>query len=108
MSKRRDERYVELARKIAPENVYVPDKPQVMEAVSGTGAFVETFMWVPWEESDEYPAGTLVKTLRDEGDARSILLKLPAGFSMGAHTHTCCEQHFVLRGAYEVGGVEQS
>ena len=61
---------------------------------------------VPWEESDEYPAGTLVKTLRDEGDARSILLKLPAGFSMGAHTHTCCEQHFVLRGAYEVGGVE--
>jgi anti-sigma factor ChrR (cupin superfamily) len=48
----------------------------------------------------------LVKTLREEGEARSILLRLPAGFRMGAHAHTCCEQHFVLRGEYEVGGVE--
>lgn len=61
---------------------------------------------MPWEESVTYPTGTMIKSLREEGAARSILLKLPPGFRMGAHAHTCCEQHFVLQGEYEVGGVE--
>ncbi|MGD2151668.1 MAG: cupin domain-containing protein [Gemmatimonadales bacterium] len=59
-----------------------------------------------WKETSSYPKGTLIKVLRDEGEARSVLLKLPAGFRMEAHSHTCCEQHFVLEGGYETGGVE--
>ena len=59
-----------------------------------------------WEESDAYPTGTLVKVLRDEGDVRSLLLKIPAGFRMNAHTHTTSEQHFILEGGYETSGWE--
>jgi hypothetical protein len=61
---------------------------------------------MPWTEAVAYPSGTLIKSLREEGKARSILLKLPPGFRMEAHAHTCCEQHFVLEGVYESGGEE--
>lgn len=59
-----------------------------------------------WEDTSSYPDGTKIKVLRDEGQARSILLKLPPGFQMDAHSHTCCEQHYVLEGSYEAGGRE--
>jgi anti-sigma factor ChrR (cupin superfamily) len=61
---------------------------------------------MPWGEAVAYPRGTMVKVLRDEGEARSILLKLPPGFEMEVHSHTCCEQHFVLEGRYEAAGME--
>lgn len=57
-----------------------------------------------WVETTSYPKGTMIKVLRDEGEVRSVLLKLPPGFRMGAHTHTCCEQHLVLDGEYEAAG----
>jgi anti-sigma factor ChrR (cupin superfamily) len=57
-----------------------------------------------WEEASSYPDGTMMKVLRDDGTARSVLLKLPRGFHMGAHTHTGGEQHLVLEGEYELGG----
>jgi anti-sigma factor ChrR (cupin superfamily) len=59
-----------------------------------------------WEKARSYPEGTMLKVLREEGEARSVLLKLPPGFRMDAHAHTCCEQHFVLEGKYEAGGKE--
>ncbi len=59
-----------------------------------------------WEESNSYPEGTLIKVLRDEGEARTILLKLPRGFHMESHSHTCLEHHFVLEGEYEAEGEE--
>jgi anti-sigma factor ChrR (cupin superfamily) len=59
-----------------------------------------------WEKASSYPDGTRIKVLRDEGDKRSVLLELPGGFRMEAHTHTCCEQHFVLEGSYEAAGEE--
>ena len=59
-----------------------------------------------WTEASSYPEGTMMKVLRDEGEARSVLLKLPPGFRMGAHSHTSCEQHFVLKGTYEAQGEE--
>lgn len=58
---------------------------------------------LPWEDGASYAEGTQLKSLREEGAARSILLKLPSGFRMEEHSHTCCEQHYVLEGAYEVG-----
>jgi anti-sigma factor ChrR (cupin superfamily) len=61
---------------------------------------------LPWQAADSYPEGTEIKLLRDEGDARSALLRLPRGFRMDAHTHTCVEQHFILEGKYEVDGRE--
>jgi anti-sigma factor ChrR (cupin superfamily) len=59
-----------------------------------------------WEESDSYPSGTMVKVLRDEGEVRSLLLKIPPGFRLDPHTHTTSEQHFILEGGYKTGGWE--
>jgi anti-sigma factor ChrR (cupin superfamily) len=59
-----------------------------------------------WKKAGSYPEGTEIKPLRDEGEARSALLKLPRGFRMDAHTHTCGEQHFILEGEYDVDGKE--
>ena len=53
-----------------------------------------------WENALEYPAGTKQKILRNEGDAKTVLLKLPEGFFMGTHSHITTEQHFVLEGEY--------
>ncbi len=57
-----------------------------------------------WENADEYFKGTLRKVLRDENGARTVLLKLPAGFYMAPHSHITTEQHFVLDGEYESNG----
>jgi anti-sigma factor ChrR (cupin superfamily) len=61
---------------------------------------------IAWKQARSYPEGTMIKVLRDDGEARSVLLKLPPGFGMDAHAHTCGEQHFVLEGRYQVGGDE--
>lgn len=58
-----------------------------------------------WEKADNYPEGTFKKTLRDEDGAKTILLRLPAGFSMELHSHITTEQHFVLKGAYTNEGI---
>lgn len=59
---------------------------------------------LPWEKASSYPEGTMIKVLRDAGDAKSVLLKLPPGFRMDSHSHTLLEQHFVLEGEYEASG----
>jgi anti-sigma factor ChrR (cupin superfamily) len=59
-----------------------------------------------WKQTNAYPDGTMIKVLREEGEARSVLLKLPPGFRIDAHVHTDTEQHFVLEGEYESQGVE--
>jgi len=57
-----------------------------------------------WEDASNYPKGTKRKVLRDENNRKTILLKLPKGFSMGAHSHITTEQHFVLKGEYSSDG----
>lgn len=57
-----------------------------------------------WTEATGYPTGTKMKILREEGSAKTFLLKLPAGFDMEAHAHMATEQHLVLEGEYESGG----
>ena len=53
--------------------------------------------------ADGYPEGTMMRSLRDEdGGSKTILLKLPKGFHMDAHSHTTNEQHFVLEGEYSI------
>ena len=53
-----------------------------------------------WENADEYYEGTLRKVLRQEDGCRTVLLKLPAGFSMSPHSHITAEQHFILDGEF--------
>ncbi len=57
-----------------------------------------------WQDARGYTEGTKIKVLRDEEGARTILLKLPAGFDLEGHTHIRTEQHFVLEGEYEANG----
>ena len=57
-----------------------------------------------WTPAPNYPQGTLIKNLRDNEGRKTILLKMPAGFEMEAHSHTSVEQHYVLEGQYEIEG----
>ena len=57
-----------------------------------------------WKEADGYPSGTMIKILREEEGAKTVLLKLPEGFFMEPQTHITTEQHFVLEGEYESDG----
>lgn len=57
-----------------------------------------------WEEAEGYPTGTRMKTLRDDNGHKTILLKLPKGFSAQSHSHIFDEQHLVISGEYESEG----
>lgn len=57
-----------------------------------------------WQDASEtYMPGTLVKILRDDDGGKTILLKIPAGFRQESHSHLRTEQHYVIRGSYEMG-----
>ena len=63
--------------------------------------FAQNHAEMAWEEAAGYPTGTLMKVLRQDGEQKTFLLKLPAGFDMEAHCHTpVTEQHIVLEGSY--------
>jgi len=61
---------------------------------------------VAWEQAQGYQAGTEWKVLRrgTQGEAKTVLLKLPPGFEMTAHSHMYTEHHFVVEGLYESQG----
>ena len=59
-----------------------------------------------WQEAGEgYPTGTKIKLLRDDDNGRTAILQLPKGFKMESHSHIKDEQHFVLKGQYEIGEI---
>lgn len=66
---------------------------------------INLFDQLNWENADNYPEGTFKKTLRDEDGAKTILLKMPAGFRMELHSHITSEQNFVLKGAFTYQGI---
>jgi len=45
-----------------------------------------------------------VKTAFGDEGGRTIVLQLPKGFRLEGHSHTKSEQHFVLKGQYELEG----
>ena len=58
-----------------------------------------------WQDAgDIYPQGTKIKVLRDDEGGRTIILQLPKGFKMRDHSHIKTEQHFILKGQYEIEG----
>jgi anti-sigma factor ChrR (cupin superfamily) len=61
---------------------------------------------VAWEVAAGYPAGTYCKVLRrgNEGEPKTLLLKLAAGFDMPAHSHIYVEHHYVISGEYDSQG----
>ncbi|MFH2001114.1 MAG: cupin domain-containing protein [Planctomycetota bacterium] len=56
-----------------------------------------------WQASESYPAGAEQKVLSIGGTIvpRTILLKIPSGWSMDVHSHIHTELHYVLEGEYE-------
>jgi len=58
---------------------------------------------MPWQPATDYAEGTEIKVLSDHEGRKTVLLKLPPGYKMHEHTHTCIEQHYVLEGQYEIG-----
>lgn len=54
------------------------------------------------DAGQSYSQGTQIKVLRDDEQGRTVILKLPPGFKMEGHTHIKNEQHFVLKGQYEI------
>ena len=57
-----------------------------------------------WQEAEKgYPSGTKIKVLRDDDGGRTVILQLPKDFKMEGHSHIKNEQHFVLKGQYEIG-----
>ena len=58
-----------------------------------------------WQDAGEgYPEGTKIKVLRDDEGGRTVMLQLPKGFKMEDHSHIKSEQHFILKGQYEIDG----
>lgn len=57
-----------------------------------------------WKEAEGYPTGTRMKILRNENGFKTVLLKLPKGYSMQSHSHIFNEQHLVISGEYESEG----
>jgi anti-sigma factor ChrR (cupin superfamily) len=58
-----------------------------------------------WHDAgDSYSHGTRIKVLRDDEGGRTIILQLLKGFKMEDHSHIKTEQHFILKGQYEIGG----
>ena len=55
-----------------------------------------------WQPARSYPEGTEEKVLSAGGKMvpRTILLKLPPGWTMKAHSHVFTELHYVLEGEY--------
>jgi anti-sigma factor ChrR (cupin superfamily) len=60
---------------------------------------------IEWKDASGYPAGAKEKVLNVGSDMapRSILLKLPPGWSMDLHYHRYTELHYVMEGEYESG-----
>ena len=60
-----------------------------------------------WQDAGEgYPKGTKIKVLRDDEGGRTVILRLPKRFKIEGHTHIKTEQHFILKGQYEIEGKE--
>ena len=59
-----------------------------------------------WQSAVEYPGDAQEKIVNQGGSIapRAILLKIPADWSMEAHSHRYTEMHFVLQGSYESDG----
>lgn len=59
-----------------------------------------------WESLRRFPGTAEVKDLREEPKvgAKTMLVRLPAGGHLAAHSHAGVVQHYVLEGEYESEG----
>ncbi len=64
-----------------------------------------------WRPANGHGRGAEEKVLSEDDSPapRTILLKIPAGWSMEAHSHLNTELHYILQGEYESqGNVQQA
>jgi anti-sigma factor ChrR (cupin superfamily) len=60
-----------------------------------------------WQDAgDTYPKGTKIKVLCEDEGGKTVILNLPRGFKMERHSHLKMEQHYILKGQYEINGKE--
>lgn len=61
---------------------------------------------ISWQPAPEYHGDVQKKILcsGDDLEPRTILLKIPPGWSMDAHSHRLAELHYVLEGGYSSEG----
>ena len=58
-----------------------------------------------WQDAGSgYQEGTKVKILREDDGGKTMIIKLPKGFKMEGHSHIKNEQHFIMKGQYEIAG----
>ena len=81
----------------------------VTKDTQGGAAMIETSINsadLSWEQAENYPSGTMRKTLRKDslGNTLTMLLKLPPGFTMDGHSHIIAEHHYLLEGECEMKG----
>lgn len=57
-----------------------------------------------WETLREFPGKGEVAVLRDEGKARTIIVRLPDDGQIVPHSHVGTVQHYVLEGECETEG----
>lgn len=59
---------------------------------------------IAWEAAPGYPRETKWKVLRrgSDGEPKTVLLKLPEGFDMPAHSHIYLEHHYLISGEYQL------
>jgi quercetin dioxygenase-like cupin family protein len=66
--------------------------------------FKNLFDNVGWIDAQNYPEGTRMKIVHEEGEVKTFILKVPKGSVMKKHSHSHFEQHFLLEGEYVVDG----
>ncbi len=61
-----------------------------------------------WQPAEGYGMGAEEKVLNEGNDVapRAILLKIPPGWRMEAHSHLKAELHYLIEGQYESQGKE--
>lgn len=63
---------------------------------------------MPWGQQDGYPEELGVKVLREDAacGARTLLVRVPPGGAIPAHTHRGVVQRYILEGQCEIAGTD--
>lgn len=61
---------------------------------------------LPWQHFDSFPGRLEVKVLRDDtgGGGRTLLVRIPAGGEIPAHSHLGVVQYYLIEGDCEKDG----
>jgi hypothetical protein len=87
------------------DNCSVKETNKLKKGDAGMEKLMNIYDESDWQEATEYSAGTRKKVLFDENGMKTIVLRLPKGFSMALHSHLFNEQHYIIEGEYNSNGI---